>query len=65
MDAADEVARDYVVLALRLRRLVPAPGPLRDAYEVAAPVLDTRIADRPLDADIDAAEGVLASLARV
>jgi histidine ammonia-lyase len=53
------------IRGLRLRRLVPAPGPLRDAYEVAAPVLDTRITDRPLDADIDAAEGVLASLAQL
>jgi hypothetical protein len=70
--ATDTVAAYRIVLAcelvaairgLRLRRLVPAPGPLRDAYELAAPVLDTRIADRPLDADIDAAEGVLTSLA--
>src|ERR1700761_5866377 len=53
------------IRGLRLRRLVPAPGPLRDAYEVAAPVLDTRTADRPLDADIDAAEGVLTTLAQV
>ena len=72
--ATDTVAAYRIVLAcelvaairgLRLRRLVPAPGPLRDAYELAAPVLDTRIADRPLDADIDAAEGVLTSLAHV
>jgi hypothetical protein len=42
---------------------VPAAGPLRDAYELAAPALDTRIEDRPLDADIDAAEGLLAALA--
>jgi histidine ammonia-lyase len=68
----DTVASYRIVLAcelvaavrgLRLRHLVPAPGPLRDAYDLAAPVLDTRIADRPLDADIDAAEGLLPALA--
>ena len=72
--ATDTVAAYRIVLAcelvaairgLRLRRLVPAAGPLREAYELAAPALDTRIADRPLDADIDAAEGVLAGLARL
>jgi histidine ammonia-lyase len=70
----DTVASYRIVLAcelvaavrgLRLRRLVPAPGPLRDAYELAAPVLDDRIADRPLDADIDAAEGLLSTLAEL
>ena len=72
--ATDTVAAYRIVLAcelvaairgLRLRRLVPAPGPLRDAYELAAPALDTRITDRPLDADIDAAEGLLTGLARL
>jgi histidine ammonia-lyase len=72
--ATDTVAAYRIVLAcelvaavrgLRLRRLEPAAGPLRDAFALAAPALDTRIADRPLDADIDAAEGVLAGLARV
>jgi histidine ammonia-lyase len=72
--ATDTVAAYRIVLAcelvaairgLRLRRLVPAPGPLRDAYELAAPALDTRTQDRPLDADIDAAEGVLAALGRL
>jgi histidine ammonia-lyase len=72
--ATDTVAAYRIVLAcelvaavrgLRLRRLVPGPGPLRDAYELAAPALDTRIEDRPLDADIDAAEGLLAALARL
>jgi histidine ammonia-lyase len=71
--ATDTVAAYRIVVAcelvaairgLRLRRLVPAPGPLRDAYELAAPALDTRTADRPLDADIDAAESVLAGFAR-
>ena len=70
--ATDTVGAYRIVLAcelvaairgLRLRHLVPAAGPLRDAYELAAPVLDTRMADRPLDADIDAAEGVLGRLA--
>ena len=68
----DTVASYRIVLAcelvaairgLRLRRLVPAAGPLRDAYELAAPALDTRIDDRPLDADIEAAEGLLPGLA--
>ncbi|HEY2278228.1 MAG TPA: aromatic amino acid ammonia-lyase [Streptosporangiaceae bacterium] len=72
--ATDTVAAYRIVLAcelvaairgLRLRRLVPAAGPLRDAYELAAPALDTRIEDRPLDADIDAAEGLLTALAGV
>jgi histidine ammonia-lyase len=72
--ATDTVTAHRIVLAcelvaairgLRLRRLVPAPGPLRDAYELAAPALDDRMADRPLDADIDAAEGLLGALARV
>ena len=70
--ATDTVAAHRIVLAcelvaairgLRLRHLVPAAGPLRDAYELAAPALDTRIGDRPLDADIDAAEGLLTTLA--
>jgi histidine ammonia-lyase len=72
--ATDTVAAYRIVLAcelvaairgLRLRHLVPAAGPLRDAYELAAPALDTRIEDRPLDADIDAAEGLLTTLAGV
>ena len=72
--ATDSVASYRIVLAcelvaairgLRLRRLVPAAGPLRDAYELAAPALDTRIEDRPLDADIDAAEGLLTTLAQL
>jgi histidine ammonia-lyase len=70
--ATDTVAAHRIVLAcelvaairgLRLRQLVPAAGPLRDAYELATPALDTRIDDRPLDADIDAAEGLLTTLA--
>jgi histidine ammonia-lyase len=72
--ATDTVAAHRIVLAcelvaairgLRLRGLTPAAGPLRDAYELAAPALDTRMADRPLDADIDAAEGLLTTLARL
>ncbi|MBV9792852.1 MAG: aromatic amino acid lyase [Actinobacteria bacterium] len=70
----DTVAAHRIVLAcelvaairgLRLRHLIPAPGPLRDAYDLVAPALDTRMADRPLDADIDAADGLLAALARL
>jgi histidine ammonia-lyase len=70
--ATDTVAAHRIVLAcelvaairgLRLRQLVPAAGPLRDAYELATPALDTRIDDRPLDADIDAAEDLLTTLA--
>jgi hypothetical protein len=53
------------VRGLRMRGVVPAAGPLRDAYDLAASTLDTRTADRPLDADIDAAEGILASLGRL
>ena len=51
------------VRGLRLRRVVPAAGPLRDAYDLATAVLDPRTADRPLDADIDAAEALLPALA--
>ena len=67
----ESVARYRIVLAgelvaavrgLRMRGLVPAPGPLRDAYDLAASTLDTRTADRPLDADIDAAERLLPEL---
>jgi histidine ammonia-lyase len=51
------------VRALRMRGLVPAPGTLRAAYEVAAGALDARIEDRPLDADIDTADRILPALA--
>jgi histidine ammonia-lyase len=50
------------VRALRLWGHVPE-GPLRTAFEVAAEVLDPRIADRPLDGDIAAAVDVLPRLA--
>ncbi len=51
------------VRGLRMRGVVPAAGPLRDAYDLATSTLDTRTADRPLDADIDAAEALLPPLA--
>ncbi len=50
------------VRGLRMRGVVPAPGPLLDAYGLAAAALDSRAADRPLDADIDAAERLLPAL---
>jgi histidine ammonia-lyase len=41
----------------------PAPGPLRAGYDLAAGVLDPRTEDRPLDADVDAADRLLPGLA--
>jgi hypothetical protein len=38
-------------------------GPLRAAFDAADAVLDPRIADRPLDADLTAAEGLLGGYA--
>jgi histidine ammonia-lyase len=50
------------VRALRLRGLRPAPGPLRQACDLAAAALDPRIEDRPLDADVDTADRLLPGL---
>jgi histidine ammonia-lyase len=50
------------VRALRMQGAVPAPGPLRAAYDVAAGSLDARTEDRPLDADIDTADRLLTAL---
>ena len=52
------------VRALRMRGTQPAPGPVRDAYDLAAAELDARTGDRPLDADLAAAAGLLAALGR-
>jgi histidine ammonia-lyase len=51
------------VRALRLRGMAPRPGPLRDAYERAAAVLDPRTEDRPLDDDVAVATRLLPTLA--
>ncbi len=48
------------VRVLRMQDRAPAEGgPLRAAFDAAAAVLDPRTADRPLDADLTAAEGLL------
>jgi histidine ammonia-lyase len=52
------------VRALRMRGTRPLPGPLRDAFDLAADALDPRTEDRPLDADLAAAAGVLPGLGR-
>ena len=51
--------------ALRLLAQVPAGGGLREAYDLADAALDRATADRPLDGDLAAADGVLAGLAAV
>ncbi|WP_019633135.1 aromatic amino acid ammonia-lyase [Actinomadura atramentaria] len=53
------------VRALRMQGRAPAGGPLRAAYDLADAVLDDRIADRPLDADIAVAADLLPRLARL
>jgi histidine ammonia-lyase len=47
------------VRVLRMQRRAPAAGPLRAAFDAAAAVLDPRTADRPLDGDLAAADGLL------
>jgi histidine ammonia-lyase len=49
------------IRALRMRGAVPAEGPLRHAYDLAATVLPGQTADRPLDTDVAAAAAVLAT----
>ena len=70
--ATDTVAAYRIVLgcelvaavrALGLRGRVPAPGPLRAGYDLAAGALDPRTGDRPLDADVDVADRLLPALA--
>ncbi len=51
------------VRVLRMQRRRPAPGPLRTAFDAADAVLDRRTADRPLDADLSAADGLLGGYA--
>ncbi|MQY03261.1 aromatic amino acid ammonia-lyase [Actinomadura macrotermitis] len=53
------------VRALRLQGRAPAGGPLKDGYDLAAQVLDERVEDRPLDADIAAAADLLPRLAEL
>ncbi|NGN67664.1 aromatic amino acid lyase [Streptomyces sp. A7024] len=50
------------VRALRQRKAVPG-GPAGEAFEVAARVLDPRMADRPLTADVAVAGGLMERLA--
>ncbi|HEY9241677.1 MAG TPA: aromatic amino acid ammonia-lyase [Streptosporangiaceae bacterium] len=47
------------VRVLRMQRRAPAGGPLRAAFDLAAAALDPRTADRPLDGDLAAADGLL------
>ncbi|TDD37662.1 aromatic amino acid lyase [Actinomadura sp. KC06] len=51
------------VRALRMQGRAPSGGPLRSALDLAAGVLDPRVEDRPLDADIAAAADLLPRLA--
>ncbi len=52
------------VRVLRMQDRAPAAGgPLRAAFDAAAAVLDPRTDDRPLDADLAAAEGLLGGYA--
>ena len=52
------------VRVLRMQDRAPAAGgPLRAAFDAADAVLDPRTADRPLDADLSAAEGLLGGYA--
>ncbi|MBW8484402.1 aromatic amino acid ammonia-lyase [Actinomadura parmotrematis] len=53
------------VRALRMQGRAPAGGPLRAAYDMATGVLDERVEDRPLDADIALAADLLPRLAAV
>jgi histidine ammonia-lyase len=47
------------VRVLRMQRRGPVAGPLRAAFDSATAVLDPRTADRPLDGDLAAADGLL------
>jgi histidine ammonia-lyase len=52
------------VRVLRMQGRTPADGgPLRAAFDAADAVLDPRTADRPLDADLTSAEGLLGGYA--
>lgn len=57
-----------LVAAVRALRMRPADLldlPIRDAFDLADAVLDKGLADRPLSADIEAAEGLLNKLADI
>ena len=49
------------IRVLRMRGVRPAPGPLREAFDLAQAVLPSHTADRNLDADLTAAAGLLAT----
>jgi len=52
------------IRVLRMQGRAPAAdAPLRGAFDAADAVLDARTADRPLDADLAAAEGLLGGYA--
>ena len=53
------------IRVLRMQRRAPSGGPLRVAFDAADAVLDPRTADRPLDADLATAEGLLGSYATI
>ena len=53
------------VRALRMRSASVVDLPVRDAFDLAAEVLDPNLADRPLSEDIDHAANVLDALAEV
>ncbi|HEX2314612.1 MAG TPA: aromatic amino acid ammonia-lyase [Thermomonospora sp.] len=53
------------VRALRMQGRPPTGGPLREAHDLAAAVLDPRVEDRPLDTDIASAADLLPRLARL
>ena len=53
------------VRVLRMQGRAPGSGPLRAAFDAADAVLDPRTADRPLDADLAVAEGLLDGYATI
>ncbi|GAA3984813.1 aromatic amino acid ammonia-lyase [Actinomadura viridis] len=53
------------VRALRMQGRAPAGGPLRSVYDLSAEVLDPRVDDRPLDADIAVAADLLPEISRL
>jgi histidine ammonia-lyase len=73
-DTSDVVSAYRAVLAcelvaavrvLRMQGRAPAAGPLGTALDAAEAVLDPRTNDRPLDADLAAAEGLLGGYATI
>jgi hypothetical protein len=44
-----------------MRGTSPAPGPLRDAFDLASGALSERLSDRPLHTDVAAAAALLAA----